>query len=350
MSDVLTVKQGKAGIITLNRPEALNALNLSMIEGMTQALLAWRDDEEVSHIIVEGAGERAFCSGGDVKTVALEAKAKREGKSDGALCYNFFAKEYQLNHLIFHYPKPYISLIDGIVMGGGKGISAHGSHRVVTEKTLFAMPETSIGFFPDVGGGWFLPRCQGQTGTYLALTSARANADDVYYLGFATHLIASADVPAVRAALIAAHAPIDEILKRYQKPSAPSTLEQNRAEIDKHFAFDDARLIAQSLAQSETAFAQNALAMMQNMSPVSVQIALKQIRQGGKMTSFAEVMQMEFRLSQYLVHTADFYEGIRAALIDKDRRPQWQVKSLAAVEAQILEEAFATLGEMELRF
>ena len=177
-NDIIFERCGRIGTITLNRPQALNAVNLSMIRAMDQKLLEWANDDHLEAVVITGAGDRAFCSGGDVKAVAMDAKALQEGNSDGQLTRDFFREEYILNHRIHSFPKPYISLINGIVMGGGMGISAHGSYRVVTENTLFAMPETSIGLFPDVGGGFFLPRCPGETGTYLALTSRRIKALD----------------------------------------------------------------------------------------------------------------------------------------------------------------------------
>lgn len=332
---------GGAGVITLNRPQALNALNLPMIRLMDAQLIAWAEDPAVAAVIIEGAGDRAFCSGGDVKAVALDAKAKTEGGSDGVLGAEFFREEYILNNRIYTFPKPYVALIDGIVMGGGKGLSAHGSHRVVTEKTLFAMPETNIGFFPDVGGGYFLPRCPGETGTYLALTSKRIGAADVMYLGFGTHFVDSARLPALRAALCSAAHDVDGVLKDFATiATGVSELAENRARIDHCFGADCVEDILARLEADGSPWAVETLKAMAGMSPSSLKVALRQIR-AGKTMDFQDVMTMEYRLSQAMIARHDFYEGIRAALIDKDRQPVWSPSSVAAVNDDEIAACFA---------
>ena len=350
--------KGRLGFITLNRPQALNALNLPMIRAMDKQLVAWAKDDTIEAIAITGAGDRAFCSGGDVKAVAIDARAALEGKSDGQLTRDFFRFEYILNHRIQTYPKPYISLINGIVMGGGKGISAHGSHRVVTENTLFAMPETNIGFFPDVGGGYFLPRCPGQTGTYLALTSKRIKAIDTIYVGFATHFVPSSDMPELVEALAALSwdprkSAQDHVTRTIEDFFAPapgdSEIAPHRAMIDHAFAFDRVEDIVNELQRVSSEWTAETLKAMYAMSPSSLKIALKQIRLGANMP-FAQVMTMEYRLSQALARRPDFYEGIRAALIDKDRQPKWKPERLTEVPDQDIDECFEPLGEKDLLF
>lgn len=348
-AEILTEIRGGIGLITLNRPEALNALTLNMIRGMQQAIDGYIADKSVRAIIVKGAGGRAFCSGGDVKAVAIAVKEAREGKGDASLSRTFFREEYTLNHRIYTCPKPYIALIDGIVMGGGKGISAHGSHRIVTENTIFAMPETNIGFFPDVGGGYFLPRCPGQTGLYLALTSKRIRATDTLYIGFATHALPSSRITDFENALCtyAWHErgsdaeQIDNILSGMtEEPEDASEIAQHREAIDRCFAFDRMEDIIAALNRENDAFENDTLKAIYGMSPGSLKIALRQIRLGRTM-QFAEVMKMEYRLSQACVRRSDFYEGIRAALIDKDRSPKWHPSRIEDVDDADIEACFA---------
>ncbi|MDE1152482.1 MAG: enoyl-CoA hydratase/isomerase family protein [Micavibrio sp.] len=353
-TDVLFEVKGGIGVITLNRPQALNALNLPMIQAMDRQLVNWMTDDSIKAVLVRGAGDRAFCSGGDVKAVALEVK---EG-GNGTLGRDFFHDEYTLNHRIFTYPKPYIALINGIVMGGGKGISAHGSHRVVTENTLFAMPETNIGFFPDVGGGYFLPRCPGQTGEYLALTSKRIKAIDTVYIGFATHFVPAASIDALMESFTAIRwddrekpaAQITKVLDQHcAPPPGESEIAPNRESIDRHFGHAKMEDIAASLEKDNSPFAADTRTAMYGMSPTSLKVALRQIRLGGQM-SFADVMTMEYRLSQRMIRQHDFYEGIRAALIDKDRAPKWQPARIADVADDAVEAIFAPLGADDLIF
>lgn len=347
-SEILFATEGAAGIITLNRPQALNALNLPMIRAMTPQLESFAKDPAVACVIIEGAGDRAFCSGGDVKAVALEARDKSEGKSDGQMGRDFFREEYILNNAIYTFPKPYVSLINGIVMGGGKGLSAHGSHRVVTEKIMFAMPETNIGFFPDVGGGYFLPRCPGQTGVYLAMTSKRIGAADAMYIGFGTHFVSSDKMPALRQALCEGAGDVDGVLKNFvEKAPGESGLEKHRAQIDHCFGAATVEEIIDRLKKDGSDWARETLIAMNGMSPTSLKVALRQIRLGAAM-NFQQVMTMEYRLSQALVARHDFYEGIRAALIDKDRQPKWNPARPEDVLAADVENCFKPLGAQDL--
>ncbi|HYD19737.1 MAG TPA: enoyl-CoA hydratase/isomerase family protein [Patescibacteria group bacterium] len=356
--DVLFEVRGQLGLITLNRPQALNALNLPMIRAIDAKLVEWAKDKSIEAVAITGAGDRAFCSGGDVKLVAIDAKAAREGQGGGQLMQDFFREEYILNHRIHSFPKPYISLINGIVMGGGKGVSAHGSHRVVTENTLFAMPETNIGFFPDVGGGYFLPRCPGQTGTYLALTSKRIKAIDTVYIGFATHFVPAADMGALVDALAEIswdprkkpRAHMTDAIEQFAA-SAPgdSEIAPHRAMIDHAFGHNRVEDIVNELSRVASDWTRETLAAMYAMSPTSLKVALRQIRLGAHMP-FAQVMTMEYRLSQAVAANHDFYEGIRAALIDKDRQPKWKPERLSDVPDAEIEKYFAPLGARDLTF
>jgi enoyl-CoA hydratase len=343
MEEVLFDIRGGTGFITLNRPQALNALTMGMVRAMNAQLEAWAQDPAIRAVAIMGAGGKAFCSGGDVKSVAIEARAT---KGQGPLCREFFREEYILNYRIHAFPKPYIALIDGIVMGGGKGVSAHGSHRVVSENITFAMPETNIGFFPDVGGGYFLPRCPGQTGTYLALTSTRIGAADALYIGFATHFVPAKDFAAFAAAL---EGGVDAALKKFSSsPPDDSKLTPVCAQIDRCFGHDCIEDIVAALEKDGSAWAQETLKALNGMSPTSLKVALRQIRLGAGM-DFADVMKMEYRLSQRLVATHDFYEGIRAALIDKDRSPKWDPATLRDVTDVKVDRFFESLGSSDLK-
>lgn len=340
--EVLFSVQGQVGIIMMNRPQALNALTLGMVRAMNAQLKAWASDDAVQAVVIRGAGGRAFCAGGDVKAVAMATRAADPAAA--TMARDFFFEEYTLNHRIFTYPKPYIALIDGIVMGGGVGVSAHGSLRVVAENTMLAMPETIIGFFPDVGGGYFLPRCPGQTGTYLAMTGHRVAAVDAIYCGFATHYVPAARHDEVLQALCdadlrdAADAgrAAEEIVARFaEEAPGESQLSPAREAIDRCFGADTVEGIVAALAAEDTPFAAKVLETLYAVSPTSLKVTLRQLREGEKL-HFAKVMTMEYRLSQALVKYPDFYEGIRAALIDKDKQPKWHPARIEDVtEAQI---------------
>jgi enoyl-CoA hydratase len=343
--EVIFSVEGKAGVITLNRPQVLNALTYNMVQQMDAQLIAWAADSAIEAVMITGAGDRAFCSGGDIKSVALAIK---KGGPEAAVMADFFRVEYTLNHRIFTFPKPYISLINGIVMGGGKGVSAHGSHRIVTENTTFAMPETGIGFFPDVGGGYFLPRCPGETGTYLALTSKRIKTFDTLYIGFATHFVPAVKISALRAAIAKAPQDISTVLQTFSAlPPGDSEIAPHREKIDRYFAHDHVEEIMADLEKDSSSWAAETLKTMNALSPSSLKIALQQIRRGAKM-NFAEVMTMEYRLSQACLQRPDFYEGVRAALIDKDRNPQWNPSTVRDVPDADINACFQSLGTQDL--
>ena len=345
--EVVFAQQGQIGIITMNRPQALNALTLGMVRKMNAQLDAWASDDSVQAVVIRGEGTRAFCAGGDVKAVALATRAADPGAA--TMARDFFYDEYTLNHRIFTYPKPYISLIEGIVMGGGVGVSAHGAFRVVAENTTLAMPETVIGFFPDVGGGYFLPRCPGQVGTYLALTGHRVGPTDAIYCGFATHYVPAEKHAELLQALVDAdlgdaadaRAATGEVIARFaQEAIGDCTLAPVRETIDRCFGHDRMEDIVAALAQEDGEFAAKTLQTLYAVSPTSLKVTLRQLREGATL-HFAKVMTMEYRLSQALVKYPDFYEGIRAALIDKDKQPKWHPARIEDVTDAQVEAFFA---------
>ena len=335
---VIARKQGKAGRITLNRPKALHALNLDMCERMTEALLKWRDDADVELIVVDHAeGSRGFCAGGDIRML------QDSGKADGQEARDFFASEYRLNTLIQEYPKPYVAIQDGVTMGGGVGISVHGTYRVATPNTLFAMPESGIGLFPDVGGGWFLPRLPGATGMWLALTGARLKGEDVLAVGVATHF---ADEPAGLADKLCEQgvSALDSL-----KTKAEPSFEEHQGEIDACFGKDSVEGIVSAL-KAGSGWAQSQAETLASKSPLTMKIAHRQLIEGGKMSDFRDNMRMEYRIGGRLVCTENFIEGVRAVLVDKDHNPKWEPPTLEAVSDDLVDSFFAPLGENELQF
>lgn len=344
------------GIITLNRPEALHALNHEMCEAMIKALLDWENNSEVQAVWIQHApGSRGFCAGGDIRMLA------KSGQKDGKKARAFFHTEYQLNHALHCYPKPIIAAMDGVTMGGGVGISVHGPFRIATEKTLFAMPETGIGLFPDVGGGWFLPRLAGFIGRWLALTGSRLRAADCIGSGLATHFIRQSDLQDCKNALSQkfvetsgqrpAAMVVEEVLEQFQgMPAADQKVmltPENLACIHQHFAHNHAEAIFQSLAKDESDFAQEQLLAMKSKSPQSVKIALAQIIRGKRMQNFEEVMQMEYRLGGHIVTLPEFHEGVRAVIIDKDHQPQWNPPEIGEVDDEWVDALFDPLSENE---
>uniref|UniRef100_UPI003AAB74B8 3-hydroxyisobutyryl-CoA hydrolase, mitochondrial isoform X2 n=1 Tax=Centroberyx gerrardi TaxID=166262 RepID=UPI003AAB74B8 len=352
--EVLLENVGNAGVITLNRPKVLNALNLPMIRHIYPQLKKWEKDDETDLVIIKGAGGKAFCAGGDIRVVT------EAGKVGDPLAQDFFHEEYLLNNVIGNYKKPYIALIDGITMGGGVGLSVHGRFRVATEKTLFAMPETAIGLFPDVGGGYFLPRLQGKLGLFLALTGFRLKGRDVQRAGVASHFVESQKIPALEKELVVLKSPsaedVSRVLDSYQNQSSldaqkPFVLEEHRADIDRLFSSSSVEGILQNLKTDGSPFAKKQAEILSRMSPTSLKITYKQLQAGASM-SLQDVLVMEYRLSQACVvkRGCDFYEGVRALLVDKDQSPKWNPSSLEEVSDQSVEECFSSLGEKDLRF
>jgi enoyl-CoA hydratase len=340
---LFSVKRG-IGRIVLNRPKALNALTLPMVRLLDPKLREWAADDSVKAVVISGAGDRAFCAGGDVASIY---RNKMDG--DGSVGRDFFREEYIVNRMIFRFPKPWIALLDGITMGGGVGLSVHGPFRIATEKFLFAMPETGIGLFPDVGGGHFLPRLPGQLGMYLALTGNRLKAADALYAGVATHFIHSNRLPAVIEALEEtlwsgdAIGDVGLVLDEFTGDAGPATLPPQRALIDTHFAGDSVEAIVRSLQSGGDEWAAKAAASLARLSPTSMKITFRQIRSGASM-SFEDIMTMEYRMSQGCMAGHDFFEGVRAVLIDKDNTPKWQPAELAGVTQDVVDRHFAPVA------
>ena len=340
MSDpvVMARKEGRAGRITLNRPKALHALNQEMCDLMIDALLAWREDDAVELVIVDHLPDtRGFCAGGDIRML------QESGKADGKEAKDFFATEYQLNTLIKEYPKPYIAIIDGVTMGGGVGISVHGDYRVATANTTFAMPESGIGLFPDVGGGWFLPRLDGELGQWLALTGARLKGKDVLAAGVATHF--TEDVSGLADKLAGQGVSALDGLEQ----AATGSFAEHRDEIDTCFGKDTVEEIIACLeAGGEWALKQ--ADALKTKSPLTLKVAHRQLREGGKLSDFRDNMKMEFRIGARMVCTENFIEGVRAVLVDRDNDPKWVPADLASVDEELVDSFFAPLGADELTF
>jgi enoyl-CoA hydratase len=338
--EILFERHGTTGLVTLNRPHALNAITPGMVRALAGALDEWEGDSGVERVVLEGAGGRAFSAGGDIR---LLAEAGRSGGLGCALA--FWREEYRLNIRIKTYPKPYISLIDGIVMGGGVGLSLHGSHRIAGPLYRFAMPEVGIGFFPDVGATYALPRLPGRTGLYLALTGARVEAVDALGLGLATHLASSERLAGIRRGLLSGE-DLDGLLPTGDAAEKGPIL-RRRAVIDRCFAGESVADILARLDADGSTFAAEAAATIRTKSPTSLCIAFEQMRRGGEL-SFAEAMRMEMRIVSRVAQGHDFYEGVRAALIDRDHSPHWCPASLAEVDAADIAAHFERIGEDEL--
>jgi enoyl-CoA hydratase len=342
--EVLFERRGVAGIITLNRPAALNAVTSVMVGLLHQQLAAWRDDPAVTRILLTAAGGRAFSAGGDLRRIYEAARAGRQRDSLG-----FWREEYRLNAVIKYYPKPYVALIDGIVMGGGAGVSVHGSHRVAGDKFLFAMPEVGIGFFPDIGATWFLPRFPGELGAYCALTGERLAPADGIAAGVATHRVASRRFGDLIDALCGA-APVDALLGAFAEPAGQGRVAARGAAIERLFAGASveailARLDAEAAsASAEAQWAGAVAATIRTKAPRSLKLALAQVRRG-RDWSFADCMRAEWRIVSRVAYGEDFYEGIRAVIIDKDNRPRWRPADLAGVTQAEVDRHFAAVAD-----
>ncbi|MCK6452111.1 MAG: enoyl-CoA hydratase/isomerase family protein [Alphaproteobacteria bacterium] len=351
--DILLERRGAIGLATLNRPLALNALTLPMIRAYWRRLDAWEHDPEVKAVVLRGAGERAFCAGGDIRAI------HDAGKAGDRLTRDFFREEYALNHRIHAMAKPHVALIDGITMGGGVGLSVHGSHRIATERTLFAMPETGIGLFPDVGGGYFLPRCPGETGMYLALTGARLKAADALHCGVATHAVAGAEIAALIEALAGAdygrnaHGAVNRVLAGFTVAAGEAPIAPHRATIDRCFAAGSVEAILDALTADGSAgdhseWARQQRAVILTKSPTSLKITHRQLRAAAFM-SLAEDLTMEYRLTQACIAGHDFYEGVRAIVIEKDNAPKWRPATLGEVDDAAVERHFAPPKDGDLQ-
>ncbi len=340
-----TSATGTLGRIRLNRPKAIHALTLEMCEAMIDALLAWRADDSVVAVMIDHATapdgdpklSRGFCAGGDIAMIANSAKG------DCAEAEAFFHAEYRLNHLLFVYEKPVVAFIDGIVMGGGVGISDPARYRVATERTTYAMPESGIGLFPDVGGGWFLPRLPGRTGAWLATTGARIKGADCAAIGIATHYMASDKLDAVKARIVADPNGLGEILDEMADVPPPAPIEDQRADIDRLFASDRCEDILAALQADGSAWADAQLATLATKSPQAVKVALRQMVEGAAFTDFADNMRNEYRLGYHIIRRPDFIEGVRAVIFDKDNAPRWNPATPQEVTDALIDSLFAPL-------
>lgn len=352
MTEHVTISEQKGvGRITLTRPEALHALNFGMCEAILRALNAWRDRSDIYLVYIDHEdGSRGFCAGGDI------AMLRQSGLEDGAEARAFFAEEYRMNAAIESFPKPYIAFMDGITMGGGVGLSVHGSHRIATERTVFAMPETGIGLFPDVGGGWFLPRLSGELGTWLALTGARLKGADVCAAGVGTHYIPSELLPNLKAQIAGADFSagaaelLGSLLKTFAQPIPTPSYAEHVPLINEAFSHDTAEEILAALDASGEEWGQAQAGILRSKSPETVKVALRQIREGGALDSFEDNMRMEFRIGWRKIQSADFIEGVRAVILDKDHAPKWSPARLEDVSDTAVQSYFEPLGENELRF
>jgi enoyl-CoA hydratase len=329
--EILLDREGRLGLITLNRPKAINALTLNMVRAMTAALKNWAADDAIGAVLIRGAGERGLCAGGDIVSIYNAAKSGDRAPEI------FWREEYALNLMIAEYKKPVVAVMHGIVMGGGVGISAHARHRIVTEGSTVAMPEVGIGFIPDVGGTFLLSRAPGELGTHLALTAGRAGPADCLLLGLADFYVPQdrlSDLPDLRAC--ESHQQVRAVLAALSAPAGDAPLAQHRAWIDTAYAADSVEEIAANLAKTPDPAAQAALAQLRRHSPVSLKVTLRALRKARALGQLAPCLDMEFSAASACLGSHDFPEGVRAAVIDKDRAPKWSPARLEEVgEAQI---------------
>ena len=337
MPDVLVSREGRLGHIRLNRPKAIHALTREMCEVMSEALLAWRTDDAVQAVVIDHAEGRGFCAGGDVVMLA------RSGAEDGADARAFFNAEYRLNHLLFTYDKPTIAIMDGITMGGGVGISLPCQVRVATENTRFAMPETGIGLFPDVGGGWYLSRLPGRVGQFMALTGARLDGAECKYLGLATHYVDQASLPELVERLAKTPARAAGAAGAFTATVPEARIAANQINIARLFASDRLEDVISALEADESDWAQTELATLKSKSPLSCKVSLRLLAEGAERASFEEEMRAEYALASHVVQTHDFIEGVRALLVDKDNAPKWMPAVPEAVLDDTLDQLFKPL-------
>ncbi len=350
MNDVLTRITGRVGHISLNRPTALHALTLDMCQAMTAALQAWAVDDAVEAVIIDHAlapdgdpkKSRGFCAGGDINF--LRNSALNDGGVSGR---RFFHDEYQLNHLLFCYPKPVLAFMDGITMGGGVGISQPATFRVATENTRFAMPETGIGLFPDVGGGWYLSRLGGRVGVFLALTGARLDGAECLEVDLATHYLTAAHLEEAKAKIAVDPSRIDIILSTLSERAPTARIATNVEQINRLFASDKLEDILAALEADGSDWALKELKTLRTKSPQTCKVALRQLAAGAHLTDFANNMAMEYRIASRVLLLPDFAEGVRAVIVDKDNAPAWNPASAEGVTPELLDAIFAPLPAYE---
>ena len=338
-TDVLVEREGAVGRLRLNRPGQLHALNLAMCEAMLDALEQWRGDEGVRAVVLDHADGRGFCAGGDIRMLA------DSGAGDGAAARAFFHAEYRLNHRLFTYVKPTVAVMDGITMGGGVGIALPCRYRIATERTRLAMPETGIGLFPDVGGGWYLSRLPGRIGQYLALTGHRVSGADCLALGLATHYLASERVAAAKQATLARPDDIAAVLDGLAERPGDGTLPAQRGAIDRLFASDVLEDILSALAEDESDFARETLATLATKSPQTMKVSLRLLAEGALMPDFAAEMRQEYAVATRVVQRHDFLEGVRAVIVDKDNAPRWNPTDAEGVSDHVIDQIFASLND-----
>jgi enoyl-CoA hydratase len=339
--EVITRVEGAVGRITLNRPQALHALTTNMCRLMIEALAAWRSDPAVRLVLIDHAGERGFCAGGDIRMLA------ESGAGDGVRAREFFFTEYRLNTLLHDFEKPLVAIMDGITMGGGVGLSRPCRFRVATERTTFAMPETGIGLFPDVGGGWFLSRMSDHIGLWLALTGARIKAADCELAGIATDYVESVRLGDLKAAIVADPAAVETLLTEFDADAGRPPLAAQVDDIARLFAGDSVEAIFAALEADGGDWAKAQLDLLKTKSPQTMKVAFRQLGLGRAMTRFADNMAMEYRIGARVVQRHDFLEGVRAVIVDKDSAPKWDPPTLEGVTEAVLDEIFAPLASAE---
>jgi len=339
--DLIVRREGSAGYLTLNRPKALHALNQPMVRAMIDALLEWRDDAEVRAVIIDHSEGRGFCAGGDI--AFLRNSALNDGGASGR---QFFFEEYQLNHLLMVYPKPVVAFMDGIVMGGGVGIALPSRFHVATENTRFAMPESGIGLFPDVGGGWHLSRLPGRMGQFLALTGARLDGAECLWAGLATHYLAAESLAEAKERIVHGHEP-GQVLAALSAAPPAARIEANAGQIARHFASHRYEDILASLDADDSEWAAKELATLGTKCPTTCKVALRQLHDSLSCVDFAANMTMEYRLGARLLVRPDFAEGVRAVIVDKTNDPKWDPATPEDVSDAMIDAVFAPLPAAE---
>ena len=339
--EVIIHREGAAGFLSLNRPQAIHALTLPMCHAMSAALCEWAADDSIKAVILDHAEGRGFCAGGDI--AFLRNSALNDGGTSGR---KFFHDEYQLNHLIFTYPKPIVAFMDGITMGGGVGISQPARFHVATENTRYAMPETGIGLFPDVGGGWYLSRLPGRIGQFLALTGARLDGAECKWAGLATHYLPQDALAEAKQRIVQGHEP-GQVLSALSVTPPPARIEANATAIARHFASNRYEDILASLESDESEWAAKELATLRTKSPQTCKVALRQLHDSLDCADFAANMAMEYRIGSRVLTLPDFAEGVRAVIVDKDNSPQWNPASPEGVTDELIDSIFAPLPSHE---
>ncbi len=338
--EILFTREHHIGLVTLNRPQALNALTLTMILALQEQLQAWQDDASIHAVVVRSGGGRAFCAGGDVRAIYHHGHENHQQKME------FFGNEYRLNRYIHEYKKPYIALMDGITMGGGVGISLHGSHPVATERFLFAMPETGIGFYPDIGASYLLSRCPGHFGVYLGLTGSRLDAVDAHALGLVKYIIAGEQCPAVLQSLVEAdlsrdaHQVVHDVLQSFIIPVTSSHIDEWAPLVNACFQYDTIESILKALESNPGKWQQETLETLAKKAPLSLKVTLAQLQRAKSMT-ITECLQMDYGLTSHFMRNTDFHEGVRALLVDKDNDPHWRPATLSGATDKMVAGYFA---------